>query len=162
MAEKTIDELAKENAILINKSPVFYEEKGHLKKSLRYMVEENGSWKFKGNVPMATAIKLKNVLAKDNAKMSKAVNKMNNPRSDINKKIVIAGVAIASGIAFYVLYRHNKKKKEERIANENSPPSVFDAVIPKQPKKVIKKMIIEEFEKEEMSDERGSESTEDT
>jgi hypothetical protein len=164
MAEKTIDELAKENAILISKkSDVFYEEKGHLKSSLQYMVEENGTWKFKGNVPMATAIRIKNVLAKDNAKMSKAVSKLNSPRADKNKRIVIFGVAIASAVGFYFLYRHNKKKKEERIVQNSSPPSVFDAVIPKRPKKVIKKMIIEEFEKnEEGGSIEGPELSEDT
>jgi hypothetical protein len=163
MVEKTIDELARENAILINKKPdVFYEEKGHLKSSLQYMIEENGTWKFKGNIPMATAMKVKNILSRDNAKMSKAITRMDVPK-DKNRKIVIAGVAIASVLGFYILYRYNKKKKEERISMGNSPPNVFDAVIPKKPKKVIKKMIIEEFEKnEEDNSNEGSESTEDS
>ena len=112
----SVDQLVKENVVLIKENPRFVEEGKHLQMALSYMTEEKGLWKFKSSVPTANAMNLKNTLGRDNIRMKEIAQKdiRRNSKSswaknDKTKKWIL--IALATGAVGVGIYLFLKKKK---------------------------------------------------
>jgi hypothetical protein len=151
-----IDQLVRENAILIKDNPArFFDEKKHLQAALRFMEEDNNVWKFKSTVPTANAINIKNKLGQDNYRMKgiaeSIIRKSGRLTSgDKTKKMLVIAIAAgAVGVGVWWLFF---RKKKNNIINspqeQTSSSSVFEAIMKKPkrtPRKIVRKMIMEEF-----------------
>lgn len=159
-----VDQLVKENAILVKENPTrFFEEKENLQTALKYMEEDSdGAWKFKSTVPTANAINMKNRLGMDNARMKRIAstimrkeNRITN--GDQTKKWLVIALAVgAVGVgAWYLFFRKKRNGTLPPFETQEQSPSVFDAIMKKpkrKPRKVVKKMVMEEFNDDEDND----------
>lgn len=159
----SVDHLVRENAILVKEnSNRFFEEKEHLQTALKYMEEDNGVWKFKSTVSTAKAMNIKNQLGMDNSRMKRiaeTVMRQENriTKNDQVKKWLVVGLAVvAVGAGAWWLYSKGKRRKNilPPFANKEQSPSVFDTIMKKpkrRPKKVVKKMVTEEYSDDDMN-----------
>jgi hypothetical protein len=154
MKMTSVDQIVKENAILIKDNPNFVEEKKHLQMALSYMSEENSVWKFKSSVPTANAMNIKNLVGRDNIRMKEIAqrNERKNKSglnswvgNDKTKKWILIALAVgAVGVGVYLFMR----KKRTNGTQPQQTSSVFDTIMKRPtrtPKKVIRKMVVEEF-----------------
>ena len=164
MTSIAVDQLVRENAILIKENSArFFEEKGNLQTALKYMDEDNGVWKFKSTVPTANAMNMKNRLGMDNSRMkriaSSVIRKENRiTKDDHTRKWLVVGittVAIGAGAWWFFFRRKRSTNLPPFEASQKHSPSVFEAIMKKpkrRPKKVIKKMVVEQFDDMDISD----------
>lgn len=164
MTSIAVDQLVRENAILVKENPArFFEEKGNLQSALKYMEEDNGVWKFKSTVPTANAMNMKNRLGMDNSRMKRiasAVMRKENrvTKDDQVKRWLVIGVAVvAVGAGAWWLYSRGKKSNGKDLSpftTREQSPSVFDSIMKKpkrtRPKRVVKKMVTEEYGDDDM------------
>ena len=157
----SVDQLVKENAILIKDNPKkFFEEKEHLQEALKYMEEESGIWKFKSTVPIANTMNIKNKLGQDNYRMKRIAESVLRKESrftnnDQTKKWLVIALSVgALGLGVWWLLGRKRRNNYRPIEVQKETPSVFESIMKKpkrKPRKVIKKMIMEEFDDGDMS-----------
>jgi len=157
MTSVAVDQLVRENVILINDNPTrFFEEKEHLQAALKYMEEDNGVWKFKSTVPTANAMNMKNRLGMDNARMKRIASAIMRKENSITKgdqtrKWVVIGVTafVVGGAIWWLFFRRKRNALPPFETRQEQQPSVFDTILKKPkriPRKVVKKMVVEEFD----------------
>jgi hypothetical protein len=158
MTSVAVDQLVRENAILIKENPSkFFEEKGNLQAALKYMEEDNGVWKFKSTVPTANAMNIKNRLGMDNSRMKRIASEMLRKENRITKDdqvkrwlVIGVTVAVIGGGAWWLYSRSRRTNGNlSPFTTKEQSPSVFDAIMKKpkrtRPRRIVKKMVTEEY-----------------